>query len=700
MFASRLSAVAAATAVVLAVATAAQAGGYAGNGCVSKKQAALGKYASSVGKAWDKFPSDTASRNTAIADAFTKLDGAWTKNEAKAISKQTSCSESTSTSTAASDSVNSTVTGLGTAADRDAVTSYIAAVMKAEGKYIKDPTKDPGKATLSTALDAAGTDKLGSASPGAVTAANQLQADLVEDTTDAPDYPTTFQGISPAVCTANLCGGSQNACTQNSDCETVTYGKDELTPKCVDGDPYMYFAKKGTSNNVVMYYQGGGACWSYDSCFNIQTIPGQGSICKRTVSAGDNPDLSTTGFANYDNPANPFHDWSVVFISYCTCDVHWGDNQQNYGGSPPHIAFHFGHQNSQVVEKWAREHFLDPDRVFVTGSSAGSYGALMNSYYLMKNVWPNSDFSVLGDAGVGVITKQFLASYIDHWGVDKHFPTDLPGVAPPASNLSLVQLIDGLASKYQGARFANYDSSYDGGSGSQSQFFQVMRHDPTPAGGLLNAAPKWANFWESTCDWNQCATEFKAANSTRAVSHGGNYHFFTGAGSRHTIFGSDKVYTETKSTRSTDHMPVTFVDWVNSMIADDSNWVDTDCKNSGGDCSLTDSCQGGTNAGLHCSKKCSGGTNDTGDCLNTSECPGGGTCNTSNVDCPGGSCQLDADTTNAPFADNNTVTCAPESCPCGSANGRCFDGSDAGSVCTSNADCTNGACSWVNCPAP
>ena len=55
--------------------------------------------------------------------------------------------------------------------------------------------------------------------------------------------------------------------------------------------------------------------------------------------------------------------------------------------------------NAQVAEKWAREHFVFPEQVFVTGSSAGAYGAVVNSLPLQEFAWPSSDFAVLGDAG-------------------------------------------------------------------------------------------------------------------------------------------------------------------------------------------------------------------------------------------------------------------------------------------------------------
>ncbi|MFN2425728.1 MAG: pectin acetylesterase-family hydrolase [Candidatus Binatia bacterium] len=650
----RISIIAMALGASLAVAPVAEAAGYAGNGCVSKKQVGLSKYTKSVGKAWSKYPADAVARDAAIAAALTKLEGAWDKSEAKALKKNASCEESTSTAAAAATVINDAAAAVSGDPTPAALTSYVSAAIKTYGKYIKDPVKDPGKAKLTDKLAGASAKHLAGTSVLITDTAATLQADLIALTTTAPDYPTTFQTIEPNVCAAGTCGGTNQVCATNADCNTHIYKKKALQPQCVDKDPYMYFAKKGTSNNVLMYYQGGGACWSDTSCFTVGT-------CDRTAVASDNPALATTGFADYNNPANPFADWNIVFVSYCSCDVHWGEGVYDYPGAG-NIAYHYGRVNAALVEKFAREHFLDPDRVFVTGSSAGSYGAIMNSYYLLKEVWPNADTAVLGDAGVGVITQGFLDDYIDNWGITANFPTDLPGVELPVTDLSLVDLVDGLAQKYPNARFANYDSSYDGGSGSQCQFFQVMRNPP-PA----NFLTEWGSWWEAACEWNACMRAFKEENSTRAS----NYKYFTGAGTRHTMFGSDKVYTEAKSTDA-DGNGVTIADWVNAMIDDTPAWVDVDCNNLNGDCSLTNSCQGGDNPGIICS---------------------------TNTDCAvGGTCQHDPDSANAPLNNDDTVNCALTECPCGVENGKCVYGSNVGGVCDDDADCPGGSCVWVRCP--
>jgi hypothetical protein len=349
--------------------------------------------------------------------------------------------------------------------------------------------------------------------------------------------------------------------------------------------------------------------------------------------------------------------------------VHWGENLKDYNGSgnPGQEARHYGRVNAKVAEKFAREHFVDPEKVFVTGSSAGSYGAIMNGYWLMRDVWPQADFAVLGDAGIGVITNSFLEPNkgIDNWGLENNFPDDLEeyGVVLPIANLSLVDLIDAMAQKFPNNRFANYDASYDGGSGSQCQFFQVMNNPTTST--FITEWPKW---WDQACDWNACMREFKAENATRAP----NYKYFTGAGTRHTMFGSDKVYTETKSTNEAG-TGVTIAAWIQAMVDDTAGFENIDCNNLNGDCSLTNSCQGGDNPGALCA---------------------------TNTDCDvGGVCQHDPDTANAPFNNDDTVNCPATSCPCGPAGAKCSDDVDEGLPCTTNADCDGDAtCESVKCP--
>ena len=98
-------------------------------------------------------------------------------------------------------------------------------------------------------------------------------------------------------------------------------------------------------------------------------------------------------------------------MPYCSCDIHLGDNAVDY---PPlrsllpakHVE-HRGYDNAKLAEKWAREHFLNPTDMFVTGSSAGSYGAMVHGVHLSE-VYVATSINVMGDGGNGVATQEFM----------------------------------------------------------------------------------------------------------------------------------------------------------------------------------------------------------------------------------------------------------------------------------------------------
>jgi hypothetical protein len=321
-----------------------------------------------------------------------------------------------------------------------------------------------------------------------------------------------------------------------------------------------------------MYYQGGGACWNYATCstalslFDDDVIPSQ-----------DDPSLVTTGLANFSNPANPFKDWNVVFVSYCTGDIHFGDAFVNYTlpnaqDIPIH---HRGWINSQVVEKWAREHFVAPDDVFITGSSAGAYGAVFNSSYLLSRTWPAARGFVLGDAGNGVITDDFLHGPLNNWNIDGHLPRFIPELDKPFSELTFGDVYPAGAKYFPNARFAQYTSAYDGGGGGQTQFYQVMLNP-----GNISA---WVRWWEASCAWHSNMRSLALATYATTNADNDNYRYYIGAGSRHVMWNADKVYTETKG----GVIPV--VDWINHMLGDGGSWDNietTDVSRNPGTCAV------------------------------------------------------------------------------------------------------------------
>jgi hypothetical protein len=374
-----------------------------------------------------------------------------------------------------------------------------------------------------------------------VTASIETLADeIIHANIVSPNVSTDFTMISPP--------------TQ------VQYQGKTLEPICSRGTPWVYFARRGTVNRLLVYYQGGGACWDYITCEVIRTM-------KDATGAGDNPANARSGLADLSNPENPFKDWNVVFVPYCTGDVHWGDAIVEHtvpGTTASSTIRHKGFVNAQVAEKFAREHFVDPEEVFVTGSSAGAYGAILNGVYLEEAVYPSSDFSVLGDAGNGVVPRSFLENEISKWGIDKTLPKWIPALDKPVTELDAAVLWAEVAKFYPNHRFANYTTAYDGGTGGQVGFFKVMNFPTSPLA--------WSTWWTESCPWHEGMKAQVLGASSLAPE---NYRYYIGTGSRHTMWGSNKVYTDT-----TGGVP-TIVSWVNAMRGDTPDWTNVECTDCG-----------------------------------------------------------------------------------------------------------------------
>jgi hypothetical protein len=544
--------------------------------CASAKQQAAATYCGQVLKAWSKWEKnqDDAKRQGAVEKAANKLEEAWAKAEAKAASKGADCSDTTLASSTAGSFVDSVggalVDGVNDGLDLGdkkqaqcgqkilkAAAAQCGALLKAESKFLKQTGKSSAAAKRDKAQDKARAKFSKSWSKATKNACptnatesrvgeqvDAAVARLVRDTTASPSVSDTgFVTILPA---------------------PVTYEGRDLEAKCMDGSPYRYFAKRGTVNKLVMYYQGGGACWDQLTC----GLP----TCSDTATESDNPNGISSGFADLGNPDNPFRDWHIVFVTYCSCDVHFGDAAQDYDNFNPDAPLHVEHrgfQNAKIVEKWAREHFVNPERVLVTGSSAGAYGAWFHAP-LLHGVWPDAQFAVLADAGNGVITQEFLDEFFPNWNFIGSVPPEFP---------EIVDIIEGdggipgytefVADEFPDTTWAHYTTSFDGGSGGQTGFYNLMLNDNNPADALT--------WWEGSCQFN-AQMRLQAQDTAAAVPD--NYRYYVGTGSRHTMWGANKVYDDT-----TGGVP-TVVDWLSAMLASgnglaDPAWTNVECTNCG-----------------------------------------------------------------------------------------------------------------------
>jgi hypothetical protein len=252
-------------------------------------------------------------------------------------------------------------------------------------------------------------------------------------------------------------------------------------------------------------------------------------------------------------------------VPYCSCDIHLGDNAVDYPPLPPffpgkHVE-HRGHDNAKLAEKWAREHFLNPTDMFVSGSSAGSYGAMVHGVHL-SGVYVATSINVMGDGGNGVATQEFMDVNFNNWGAMENLP-DVPGIiGVPSSEISIPLILTAAASYYPGANWSNYTTAFDGGGGGQTGFYNIMLNPGNPSA--------WGKWWNASCEFNEVMREQAFETADAAADENDNYRYYIATGSRHTGFGNPRVYDDT-----TGGVPP-LVDWVNAMIDDDPSWTNVE----------------------------------------------------------------------------------------------------------------------------
>jgi hypothetical protein len=181
---------------------------------------------------------------------------------------------------------------------------------------------------------------------------------------------------------------------------------------CSDGSPYKFFVNfSETSDNVIFFFEGGGACWDYESCTgggfrgaaNPNGLPD--THATELTSLGGFPVGADTVYPllNSDPAVSPMSDWNKVFVSYCTGDVYSGDRTVVYedpdGLDPDREFHHVGHKNVLAMVDMLDEMFESVPKLFVGGCSAGGVGALVNYYFIRSGLQGVERGYLLDDSG-------------------------------------------------------------------------------------------------------------------------------------------------------------------------------------------------------------------------------------------------------------------------------------------------------------
>lgn len=196
--------------------------------------------------------------------------------------------------------------------------------------------------------------------------------------------------------------------------------------KCANGSPTGIGVNlTDRSDKVAIHLMGGGACWDQLTCDVAMTAVFLNGFPKEALAAqsslGD-------GMFTRDASKNPFADYNLVFVPYCTGDVHAGSNPSGPTGKAFVGYDNFGHYLRSLVAK-----FPSASQVVVTGSSAGGFGTLVN-FARVADAFPESEVLLLDDSGPAMapkyLTPEFQKTTMqDAWAMDRNLPEACPDVA-------------------------------------------------------------------------------------------------------------------------------------------------------------------------------------------------------------------------------------------------------------------------------
>jgi len=262
-------------------------------------------------------------------------------------------------------------------------------------------------------------------------------------------------------------------------------------PVCIAGTPFSAFTRDGASDQVLIFEQGGGACWQ--DFYNCNVL-----------SEDQEPPTPRVGIWDFDSRDNPFHKFKIVYMPYCDGSVFAGDNDvfdPAFGaaiGFPSAVfRFHRGLRNQSAAMDLAKATFPDAVKITVAGSSAGGAGAAGFAPFLVRFVYGNAaKIKVFNDAGPiavnldpgNAFAQADIAARAADWDFGKFFPSSCTDCDDMGQATAIVRWrLDNDTEISE----AFYETEFD----ATNRFFTRLLFDPfgyrnlvVTEHGLLNAA--------------------------------------------------------------------------------------------------------------------------------------------------------------------------------------------------------------------
>jgi hypothetical protein len=224
---------------------------------------------------------------------------------------------------------------------------------------------------------------------------------------------------------------------------------------CRDGSPAGFaYRLNAASDDLVIYFEGGGACYNNATCVTNPAMVGEGSKGGRS-----------TGLFDVTDERNPLRTYNWVYIPYCTGDVFAGTRPDGDVFDGPQDQQFVGYLNVGLFLQRIVPTFSSASQVVVTGESAGGFGASINYHRIARLfIAGGSQVTLIDDSGPAMDDAYMPAclqqQWRDVWGMDGAFPADCEACFGSDGG-GLVNYYGYLVDTFPGQRFGLISATRD-----------------------------------------------------------------------------------------------------------------------------------------------------------------------------------------------------------------------------------------------
>lgn len=342
---------------------------------------------------------------------------------------------------------------------------------------------------------------------------------------------------------------------------------------CASGARAGVAINSGAATQLVIYLEGGGACWNQGTCvpslLQFGPICSYGNFCLYEGAGGQRP---TAAFVELSDPfpadgggvlpsvlapisksvvfdrarANsPFRDATFVYVPYCTGDLHSGNATRDYpfqstlGAEVKNYRMHFaGATNIDAYLAHLKTQYPGVTTIWLIGLSAGGYGATLHLSRVQR-AFPSATVRLLADSAPYLPTNHW-AQWRDAWNLQ------MPQGCGASCDGGYPAIIDHVISSAPSTPIALLSTDRDS---TITYFF----YSPDGLEGVLN--PPLETF---NANLKALLNRYDASTNAK---------YFVIAGNGHVIAASASVTTSPDGG--------TLESWIDAWARGDANWSST-----------------------------------------------------------------------------------------------------------------------------